>query len=34
LIDLKKQTLDAFRSYTTGAGVSFPAEVLIVSGRK
>jgi SAM-dependent methyltransferase len=34
LIDLKKQTLDAFRSYTKGAGVSFPAEVLIVSGRK
>jgi SAM-dependent methyltransferase len=34
LIELKKQALDAFRSYVKGAGVSFPAEVLIVSGRK
>jgi ubiquinone/menaquinone biosynthesis C-methylase UbiE len=34
LIELKKQALDAFRSYMKGAGVSFPAEVLIVSGRK
>jgi SAM-dependent methyltransferase len=34
LSDLKKQVLDAFRSYVKGAGVSFPGEVLIVSGRK
>ena len=34
LIELKQQVLDAFRSYMKGAGVSFPAEVLIVSGRK
>jgi len=33
-IDLKKQALDAFQSYARGAGVSFPGEVLIVSGRK
>jgi hypothetical protein len=32
--ELKKQTLDAFRSYIKGQGLSFPAEVLIVSGRK
>jgi SAM-dependent methyltransferase len=34
LIELKKQALDAFRSYVKGAGLSFPAEVLIVSGRR
>jgi len=34
LSDLKRQALDAFRTYSTGAGFSFPAEVLIVSGRK
>jgi len=34
LSDLKRQALDAFRSYSTAAGLSFPAEVLIVSGRK
>jgi hypothetical protein len=34
LIELKKQPLDAFRSYVKGAGLSFPAEVLIVSGRR
>jgi len=34
LTELKQQALDAFRSYVKGAGVSFPAEVLIVSGRK
>ena len=33
-IELKKQILDEFGSYTKGAGVSFPGEVLIVSGRK
>jgi SAM-dependent methyltransferase len=32
--DLKRQALDAFRAYSTAAGLSFPAEVLIVSGRK
>jgi len=34
LSDLKRQTLDAFRPYSTAAGLSIPAEVLIVSGRK
>ena len=33
-IELKKQVLDEFRSYVKGAGVSFPGEALIVSGRK
>ena len=33
-IELKKQVLGEFRSYMKGAGVSFPGEVLIVSGRK
>jgi SAM-dependent methyltransferase len=33
-IELKKQALDAFRPYAKGAGVSFPGEALIVSGRK
>jgi ubiquinone/menaquinone biosynthesis C-methylase UbiE len=33
-IELKKEILDEFRSYEKGAGVSFPGEVLIVSGRK
>jgi SAM-dependent methyltransferase len=33
-IELKKQALDAFRPYVKGAGVSFPGEALIVSGRK
>ena len=33
-IELKKQVLDEFRSYIKGAGVSFPGEALIVSGRK
>jgi SAM-dependent methyltransferase len=32
--ELKRQALDAFRTYSTAAGLSFPAEVLIVSGRK
>jgi len=32
--ELKKEVLDAFRSYVKGSGVSFPAEVLIVSGKK
>ena len=34
LADLKHQALDAFRNYATGNALSFPAEVLIVSGRK
>ena len=34
LIKVKKEVLDAFRPYVKGTGVSFPAEVLIVSGRK
>jgi SAM-dependent methyltransferase len=33
-IELKKQVLDEFRSYVKEGGVSFPGEVLIVSGRK
>jgi len=33
-IELKKEVLDEFRSYEKAAGVSFPGEVLIVSGRK
>jgi len=32
--DLKQKALDAFRPYATAEGLSFPAEVLIVSGRK
>jgi len=32
--ELKHQALDAFRIYETSTGVSFPAEVLIVSARK
>jgi hypothetical protein len=32
--DLKREVLDAFRTHSTAAGLSFPAEVLIVSGRK
>jgi len=34
LNDLKRQALEAFRTYSTAAGLSFPAEVLVVSGRK
>jgi hypothetical protein len=33
-IELKNQALDAFRPFVKGTGVSFPGEVLIVSGRK
>ena len=32
--DLKQKALDTFRPYSTAEGLSFPAEVLIVSGRK
>jgi SAM-dependent methyltransferase len=33
-VELKKQVVDEFRSYEKGAGVSFPGEALIVSGKK
>jgi len=32
--DLKRQAFDAFRTYSTAAGLSISGEVLIVSGRK
>ena len=32
--DLKQKAVDAFRPYSTAEGLSFPAEVLIVSGRR
>ena len=34
LTDVKRQVLDALREYSTDGGISFPAEVLIVSGAK
>jgi ubiquinone/menaquinone biosynthesis C-methylase UbiE len=34
VIEAKRQALEAFREYSTGRGVCFPAEVLIVSGAK
>ena len=34
LTEAKRQTLEAFREYSTEHGMSFPAEVLIVSGSK
>jgi SAM-dependent methyltransferase len=34
LTEVKGQVLEAFREYSTGRGMSFPAEVLIVSGTK
>jgi ubiquinone/menaquinone biosynthesis C-methylase UbiE len=34
LTEVKRQTLEALRGYSTGGGMSFPAEVLIVSGTK
>ena len=34
LSEVKSQVLDAYREYTTAQGMSFPAEVLIVSGSK
>jgi len=34
LTDLKRQALEAYREYSTARGMSFPAEVLIVSGFK
>ncbi len=32
--EVKRQALDSFREYSTDHGISFPAEVLIVSGAK
>ena len=32
--EVKRQSLEALRGYSTGYGMSFPAEVLIVSGTK
>jgi ubiquinone/menaquinone biosynthesis C-methylase UbiE len=34
LAQVKHQSLEAFREYSTGRGMSFPAQVLIVSGTK
>jgi ubiquinone/menaquinone biosynthesis C-methylase UbiE len=34
LVELKRQALESLREYTTGRGLCFPAEVLIVSGAK
>lgn len=34
LSEVARLSLDAFRAYSTGSGMSFPAEVLIVSGTK
>lgn len=34
LAEAKRQTLDALRAYSTDRGMSFPAEVLLVSGTK
>jgi SAM-dependent methyltransferase len=34
MIEVKRQVLDALREYSTDGGISFPAEVLIVSGAK
>jgi hypothetical protein len=34
LTEVKRLSLEALREYSTDRGVSFPAEVLIVSGTK
>ncbi len=34
MAEAKRQAIDLFRGYSSGNGVSFPAEVLIVSGSK
>ena len=34
LTEVKREALEAFRQYSTEGGMSFPAEVLIVSGSK
>lgn len=34
LAQVKRQVLEAFRPYSTATGISFPAQVLIISGTK
>jgi SAM-dependent methyltransferase len=34
LIDVKRESLEALRGYSSGRGMSFPAQVLIISGTK
>jgi SAM-dependent methyltransferase len=34
MTEVKRQTLESLREYSTNSGISFPAEVLIVSGAK
>jgi hypothetical protein len=34
LTEVKREALEALREYSTDSGMSFPAEVLIVSGTK
>jgi len=34
MTELKRQTLESIREYSTGRGISFPAEILLVSGAK
>jgi hypothetical protein len=34
LIEVKREAPEALREYSTDGGMSFPAEVLIVSGTK
>jgi hypothetical protein len=34
LPEVKRQSLESLREYSSGRGMSFPAEVLIVSGTK
>jgi hypothetical protein len=34
LTEVRRQSLEALRGYSTDRGMSFPAEVLIVSGTK
>ncbi|MBZ5607236.1 MAG: hypothetical protein LAP38_03190 [Acidobacteriia bacterium] len=34
LTEVKSESIEAFRGYSTERGMSFPAEVLIVSGTK
>jgi ubiquinone/menaquinone biosynthesis C-methylase UbiE len=34
LTEVKRQVLEAFRPYSTASGMSFPAQVLIISGTK
>jgi hypothetical protein len=33
-MEAKRLALEAFREYSTGSGMSFPAEVLILSGAR